>query len=101
MSTLVTLAGFSRPEEYGVMKAKLESEGIPCYIRTDTTQWISGRRLGTIVLQVRKGDVHRACAVLRMDVPAPVRDTPLTGLGEWLHRLMLRVVPLDRRRRDQ
>jgi type III secretory pathway lipoprotein EscJ len=68
MEDLVTVITFTFPNEMAIIKGRLESEGIECFVRDElTTQVISmySIALGGIKLQVKESDVERAVAILK------------------------------------
>lgn len=63
MAEFVTVAVFSLPHEYAVVKARLESEGIPCFAKDERTVLYSNVNSG-IKLQVPNTDVEEALEIL-------------------------------------
>ena len=71
-----TIAAFSQPIEAHVLKTKLESEGIRCFIADENligANWLYSNALGGVKLQVRPDDLDRARAIL--DEPAPLDES--------------------------
>ncbi len=63
---LVTIARFSTPIEAQLAKARLEAEGIPCYLANEAHAQMNGG-LGGVQLQVAEGLAQSASEVLRQD----------------------------------
>ena len=64
---LVTVARFSHPHESHVWRARLESEGISCFIADEHTisaYWFYSNAVGGVKLQVSRSDVDDAEAIL-------------------------------------
>ena len=64
---LVTVARFSHPHESHVWRARLESEGISCFIADEHTvsaYWFYSNAVGGVKLQVRSTDAERAEQIL-------------------------------------
>lgn len=64
---LVTVARFSHPHESHVWRARLESEGISCFIADEHTisaYWFYSNAVGGVKLQVSRADVDEAEAIL-------------------------------------
>lgn len=66
-SELVTLAEFSSEQEYLVVRALLESEGIECSYPIISSRYHGRTDGGTIRLQIRREDLATARAL--MDAP--------------------------------
>jgi hypothetical protein len=106
MAEFVTIAVFRLPHEYAVVKARLESEGIPCFAKDERTVLYTNVN-GGIKLQVPDTDVEQAMDILtdagietvdgvdslyarepwlevlrrRTDRPMTMRDVVLIALG--------------------
>lgn len=68
MARLVTLRAYDNYVTAHIVKARLESEGIPCYLKDEQTivmQWVWSNALGGIKLQVAATDKERAEALLQ------------------------------------
>ncbi len=69
---LITIATFSHPIEAHILKTKLESEEIECFIadeNTVTMNWLYSNAIGGVKLQIKKSDFKRAMAIIQ-DKPA-------------------------------
>ncbi len=65
---LVTIATFSMAVEADLARAKLESEGIECFLadeHTVTVNWLYSQAVGGVKLQVRESDAQRALEILK------------------------------------
>ncbi len=68
MDKLVTIATFTYHSELTVIKAKLESENIECFIQDEMTAQIysfASNAIGGIKLQVKQSDAIRAIEILK------------------------------------
>ncbi|CAN5355825.1 hypothetical protein BH09BAC5_BH09BAC5_12740 [soil metagenome] len=68
MSEFVTVAVFNYPHEAAIPKARLESEGIPCFLKDEQTLFLQpffSASGGGIQLKVNAADVEDAIAVLK------------------------------------
>lgn len=68
METFVTVLTFTYPYEVPVIRARLESEGIACYVKDEFTiqvKHIFSQAIGGIKLQVMESDVSRALEILK------------------------------------
>ena len=63
---LVTIARFSTPIEAQLARARLEAEGIPCYLANEAHAQMNGG-LGGVQLQVAEGNAQSASEALRQD----------------------------------
>jgi hypothetical protein len=60
---LVTVATFSQPVDGYLVRARLEDEGIPCFVadaHTISANWFYSNAIGGVKLQVREGDLAQA-----------------------------------------
>ena len=64
---LVTLAVFSDSLQSELAKAKLEAEGIECFMTEDAAHSLYGYAIGAIKLQVKKSDTEKASKILKRD----------------------------------
>ncbi len=65
---LVTIATFSTAVEADLARARLESEGIECFLadeHTVTVNWLYSQAVGGVKLQVREADAQRAVEILK------------------------------------
>ncbi|MBI4287542.1 MAG: DUF2007 domain-containing protein [Chloroflexi bacterium] len=65
---LVTIATFSYPEQAHLSRAKLESEGIACFVAheyTGAANWLHPSGMGDVKLQVKESDAEMALQVLQ------------------------------------
>ena len=68
MDTFITIATFSYPSELTVVKSKLESEGITCFVKDELTVQTYGlysNAIGGIKLQVLQQDAEKALTLLK------------------------------------
>jgi len=62
---LVTIATFSYAPEMGLVRSKLESEGIECFVKDElSSQTYIYNAIGGIKLQVRESDAERAAKIV-------------------------------------
>lgn len=64
----VTIATFTLPSEIAVIKGKLESEGIDCFVKDELTVQVHNflsNAVGGIKLQVRTSDASKATDLLK------------------------------------
>jgi hypothetical protein len=62
-NSLITVATFSQPIEGHLVRARLETEGIPCFLadaHTISANWFYSNAIGGVKLQVRAADAQRA-----------------------------------------
>ncbi len=65
---LVTIATFSQPVEADLVKSKLESENIECFIADQAIiqlNWLYSNAVGGVKLQVREVDAKKALEIIR------------------------------------
>lgn len=65
---LITIATFSQPIEADLVKSKLESENIECFIADQNViqwNWLYSNAVGGIKVQVRESDAKRALEVIK------------------------------------
>jgi hypothetical protein len=65
---LITVASFSHPEEAYIIRAKLESFGIPSFVADDyviTAIWLYSTAVGGVKIKVRESDVEEAQKLLK------------------------------------
>jgi DNA-directed RNA polymerase subunit M/transcription elongation factor TFIIS len=65
---LITIATFSQPIEAHILKTKLESEDIDCFIadeNTVTMNWLYSNAIGGVKLQVKESDYKKAIAIIQ------------------------------------
>lgn len=84
MNSWITTATFRNAQDCVVLKAKLESAGIPVHIRDEHAS-LYLRRVNA-KLQVRTPDVRRACGMLGVPVPISKPEDALSTLGLVFHR---------------
>ncbi len=68
MDKLVTVATFTYPSEAVVIKGRLESEGIDCFMKDEMTAQVHNfisNAIGGVKLQVRQSDAIRATEILK------------------------------------
>ncbi len=68
MDKLVTIATFTYPSEVVVIKGRLESEGIECFVKDEITAQVHNfisNAIGGVKLQVRQSDAIRATEILK------------------------------------
>jgi len=81
-NTLVTVASFDEPYKANIAKAKLESEGIKCFLSGENfvaTYWLLSRVEGGIKLKVKEADSKAATEILaRKEKPPELDEYDLT-----------------------
>ena len=68
METWITVWTFSSANELAVIRARLESEGIECFVKDEFTtlvQPLYSNAIGGVKLQVKTSDVQAAVEVLK------------------------------------
>ncbi len=81
LDRLITVATFSRAMGAHLSKARLESEGIECFVAdefTVTMNWLYSNAIGGVKLNVKESDAQRAAEILRQE---PI-STDSTEIGE-------------------
>ncbi len=85
MAQFVTVAVFTLPHEYAVVRARMESEGILCFAKDESTvsaHPFYSNLVGGIKLQVPSEDVERAREMLlEAGVISEYPQEPVTGEG--------------------
>lgn len=74
---LVTLQTFSNPIDAHMLKSKLESEDIQCFLADEnmvTLNPLSNIGIGGIKLKIRREDAERALAIVNENKNSPVTD---------------------------
>ena len=86
---LLTIATFSMAIEADLARAKLESEGIECFLadeHTVTVNWLYSQAVGGVKLQVREANAQKAMEILRgssnMTEGAEEREAEETEYGK-------------------
>ncbi len=67
---LIVIATFSQPMEAHLTKARLESEGVECFLDdelTVTTNWLLSNAIGGVKLKVKESDVEKAAEILQQE----------------------------------
>ena len=70
-NSLVTVASFSEPINGYLARARLEDEGIPCFLadaHTISANWFYSNAIGGVKLQVRASDAERARAIVEQEL---------------------------------
>jgi Zn finger protein HypA/HybF involved in hydrogenase expression len=83
--TLVMVASFDEPYKANIAKAKLESEGIKCFLSGENfvaTYWLLSRVEGGIKLKVNEADSKAASEILAKKEMASDTQLP-SELGEY------------------
>jgi len=65
---LITVMTFSYPHELAIIRARLESEGIECFVQDELTTQINpfySNAIGGVKLQVKESDVPIAIEILK------------------------------------
>jgi hypothetical protein len=68
MNSWITIKTFTYPTEVAVLRSRLESEGIECFVQDELITQINpfySNAVGGVKLQVRKEDVERAMEILK------------------------------------
>lgn len=68
MENFVTVKTFTYPHEVAIIRGRLESEGIECFVQDELTIQVNNfysNALGGVKLQVREGDVPEAIKILK------------------------------------
>ena len=72
---LITIADFSQPLQAELSKAKLENEGITCFLTEDATYSLYGYAAGQIKLQIKQSDAARALEILKTNENVDLEET--------------------------
>ncbi len=101
MPDLVTIATFTFPNEHSVIKARLESEGIECFVKDEMTVQVHpfySQAIGGIKLQVWRSDEEKAIAIL--EETGYLNKSPQRPGKFWvtLHNLTVKIPWLRRLR---
>ena len=75
---LITIANFIEPFQADLARAKLESEGIKCFLAGENfvaTYWLLSNADRGIKLQVRESEAERALEILSHEEGASVQET--------------------------
>ena len=67
---LITIATFSRPMEAHLTKARLETEGVECFITDEFTvaaNWLFSNAIGGVKLKVKESDAQKAAEILQQE----------------------------------
>lgn len=70
LNQLITIAAFSQPIEAHLVKTRLESEGIECFLANEhivTMNWLWSNAVGGVELQVKESDVEKATEILALE----------------------------------
>jgi hypothetical protein len=79
MSSWVTIQTFTMPTEASLAQLRLESNGIPCFLKDEITVGVVNlysHALGGIQLQVEEPDVEKATEILLEAGYIPKKDAP-------------------------
>lgn len=90
---LVTIATFSFAPQMGLVRSKLESEGIECFVKDElVSQTYIYNAVGGIKLQVKASDAQRATSIVEemgiFDIPDP-KPSRMVGFDRMTRRLPL------------
>ena len=69
METFITLKTFTYPSEAYILRGKLESEGIECFIKDELTiqsNPLYSNAIGGVKLQVKESDFNQAVEILKL-----------------------------------
>lgn len=95
MDNLVTIKTFNYPHEAMVLQSRLESEGIPCFLKdavlTQVHPWYSNA-IGGVKLQIRESDVGRAIEILAEAGYGVDQDNHSERLYNWFEKLKIILV---------
>lgn len=89
MDTLVTVKTFSLPQQAYIIKGRLESEGIPCFLQDElTVQTMNfySNTIGGVKLQVRVQDLSDAVMILEQEGYLSERDFETPDSLRWIQR---------------
>ncbi len=68
METLITVKTFTYPIELAVVRGRLESEGVECFIQDEMMAQVNpfySNAIGGIKLQVKRSDIEKAIEILK------------------------------------
>lgn len=68
MNDLITVVAFTYPHELAIVKGRLESEGIECFVKDEMTIQVHNfysNAIGGVKLQVKNSDVENAIEILK------------------------------------
>jgi hypothetical protein len=99
MKTLITVATFTLPSDLAIVKGRLESEGIECFVSDEMTVQVYNfvsNAVGGIKLKVRAEDVDRAREILQeAGHLRPTDMVPSEPTGKW-YKLTQKIPFLNR-----
>ncbi len=99
MRDRITIATFTFPNEYSVIMARLESEGIRCFVKDEMTVQVNpfySNAIGGIKLQVERPDAERAIRILKETGYLSKRAREPTRIWSTLHNLTVKIPLLNR-----
>ena len=83
MDNWVTIKTFTLPTELAVLRSRLESEGIECFVQNELTAQINpfySNAIGGVRLQVKEKDLQNAIAILKDGGYAPDVEVQPSGI---------------------
>jgi len=91
---LVKLAVFETPERLAVLRSRLESEGIPCFVQDEHTIQVYNflsNALGGVKLYVRESDLQAAAHIIKDTGYNTEPDTSHPKLLQFIERWLTRL----------
>ena len=100
MDPFITVATFTYPHEAAILKGRLESEGIECFLRDELTVQVYNfysNAIGGVKLQVRRCDVSLVYRILEdIGITGLVENAPTDGFMEKFDRATRRLPLLNK-----
>ena len=100
MDPFITVATFTYPHEAAILKGRLESEGIECFLRDELTVQVYNfysNAIGGVKLQVRRADVSLVYRILEdIGITGSVENAPTNGFMEKFDRATRRLPLLNK-----
>ena len=105
LDNFVTIKTFTYASEAFVLRGRLESEGIECFVQDELTAQVNpfySNAIGGIKLQVRESDLQKAIEILKEEGYINDQPPPLSPLYQKLESAtsgvpLIKNLPLDAR----
>jgi len=88
-NNFVTVLTFTYPYEVAIIRSRLESEGIECFVQDELTVQVNpfySNAIGGIKLQVRESDLERTIEILKEAGYIKEEDFQPSFLQKWLSK---------------
>lgn len=91
-NNFITVLTFTYPYEVAVIRGRLESEGIECFVQDELTVQVNpfySNAIGGIKLQVRESDLERTIEILKETGYIKDEDLQPSKVETFLHKIRL------------